>query len=232
MTSNSLLQECIALNAQAIVLMKAGRHVESSLTLRNALEKLEACFKMPSDVADAHCLEPHTFSSVSIECEWTEKIKASSAQNVFTFFPRMFHVTSSSQTKLDLKKTLLILMFNEAISRHVIASLYVSEHNINPHKHLAKVSALYEAVVRAARVSFHYQHAREMLCVIVAATNNFGHISSQLMMFNETASSIEYMIKLLGMSNDGSFAQEEVQLFFESVCIFLEGRNLRNAPAA
>jgi len=234
---NSLLQECINLNAEAIVHMKAGRHVESSLTIRNALEKLDVCFKMSQDHANdyyhqsqSHC--PHTYTSVSIENAGTERIKATSATNNFIFYPRMFHVTSTGQSKIDLRKTLLILMFNEAVSRHIIACSYVNEHKVNPHQYLYKVSKLYETVVKAARVSLPYQNAKEMLCLIMAATNNFGHIASQLMMFQETTSSIDYMIKLLGMSNVGSFGADDINLFFESVCIFLEGRNLRIAPAA
>jgi hypothetical protein len=144
----------------------------------------------------------------------------------------MFDITSAGNSKLDFKKTLLILMFNEASSRHIIAAVYVQEQGILPHHYLSKVLPLYEAVVKAARISFHFRDAREMLCVIVAATNNFGHISSQLLLFTETRDSIDYMIRLLEMSNETSFGPQDVHLFFESICIFMEGGNLRNAPAA
>lgn len=97
---------------------------------------------------------------------------------------------------------------------------------------MSKILTLYEGVVKTARVSLRFQDAREMLCVIVAATNNFGHVSSQLLLFTETRDSIDYMIRLLGMSEEKTFGSADVHLFFESVCIFMEGRNLRNAPAA
>jgi hypothetical protein len=249
-----LLQDCLRFNDEAIVLTRSGQLVQGALFLRKSLENLELCFQyqrshLPS-VGRSHRAtmqvpsgpqttnlnptddEEFQFKSISIESDWTEQLKAISAQNALSFYPRMFRIVSAGQSQVDLKKALLILMFNEAVSRHIIAALFVHRHKMLPDSHMTQVMAMYEAILRAARASFRFSDSKKLLCVIVAAANNFGHVASHLMLFRETRESIEYTIRLLEISDDSSFGAVDVHLFFESICIFLEGRNLRNAPAA
>ncbi|CAB9497342.1 expressed unknown protein [Seminavis robusta] len=262
-----VLGQCIELNTQAIIRMREGKFVESSLMLNNALEKLELCLQEPSPQSmyttsptrnghpsssshGRHSASPVTdiseaapseqahgscqYTSVSIESPLTNQIvKKATPENVFSFYPRMFHVTCKGRADpMELMKITMIVMFNEALARHAIALMYLSQCKVNPEKHLTRVLGLYQKIMVLAQSCFQYSDVREMLCVLVAATNNYGHISSQLLLFNETRESINHIIQLLALSNEHSFLPDDVRLFFESVCIFLEGRTLRNAPAA
>jgi hypothetical protein len=255
-----VLMKCLDLNSQAIVCMKEGRVVESSLILRNALETLEGCFLpqprdyvcprvhsrnvqalyhgVPSICSMAVMSNPSgrggcSYTSVSIERQWTRNIAKVSPDNVFSFYPRMFDITCKGYIdSMELMKINMIIMFNEAISRHAITLMYLSLYEVNPDIHLRSVLNLYQKIVVRAQRCFQYNDVHEMLCVLVAAANNYGHIASQLLLFDETRDSISNMIHLLAISDKNSFLHDDVRLFFESVCIFLEGRNLCNAPAA
>jgi hypothetical protein len=256
-----VLLKCLDLNTQAIVCMKEGRVVESSLILRTALEKLEGCFApLPQycvcprvharnvqapyhgAVTDSgvgtYVLSPSgrggcSYISVSIERQWTKNIAKISPDNVFSFYPRAFDITCHGDIDaMELMKITMIIMFNEAVSRHAVTLMYLSLHKVHPDIHLRSVLSLYQKIVVHAQRCFQYNDVHEMLCVLVAAANNYGHIASQLLLFDETRDSISNMINLLAISDGNSFLHDDVRLFFESVCIFLEGHNLCNAPAA
>ena len=150
----------------------------------------------------------------------------------FAFFDRLYHINNENARKMGLMKVYVILLFNRAVCQHVNAMVFLSKNNIIPDVLLGKVLCLYERVFEVVRTSFYRQDLREMLCLLVAAANNSGHISSKLMLFTETRQCIARVMHLLAVSDESAFETEDLQVLFWSTCIFLEGRNLRNAPAA
>lgn len=257
-----VIKKCLGLNTQAILCMKEGRAVESSLILRSALEVLEGCLVPQPNVCprvharnvqaqnqgvsstssvtamDSCALNPIepggcTYASVSIERQWTQHIDKVSPENVFSLYPRMFNITCKRDIdSMELTKIAMIMMFNEALSHHAVTWMHLPLYKVNPAIHLRSVMSLYQKIVEHSQRCFHYSDVHEMLCVLVAATNNYGHIASQLLLFDETRDSISNMIHLLAISDENSFLHDDLHLFFESVCIFLEGSNLCNSPAA
>jgi hypothetical protein len=173
------------------------------------------------------------YNTVSIESQWTKNIAKVSPDNVFSFYPRMFNIICKGDIdSMELTKITMILMFNEALSRHAVTLMYLSLYKVNPVFHLTSIMRLYQKVLVHAQRCFQYSDFREMLCVLVAATNNYGHIVSQLLLFDETRDCISNMIHFLSISDEDSFLPDDLRLFLEGVCIFFEGRYLCIAPAA
>ena len=174
-----------------------------------------------------------TFTSVRINNSVIDVTDTLSEDNIFAFFDRMFHISHENASTLGLLKVYALMLFNQAVSQHVNATIFLSKNpDVNPDEYLSKVLWLYERVIEVARSSFHSLDVREMLCILVAASNNSGHISSKLMLFSETRQCIARVIHLLAVSDESSFTKKDLEVIFWSTCIFLEGRNLQNAPAA
>ena len=173
------------------------------------------------------------FTSIRIDNSFIDVTDTLSEDNVFAFFDRMFHISHENASIFGLMKVYALMLFNQAVSQHVNAMIYLSKNpGVNPDIHLSKVLWLYERVIEVARTSFHSLDVQEMLCILVAASNNSGHISSKLMLFSETQQCIARVMHLLAISDESSFTRKDLEVLFWSTCIFLEGKNLRNAPAA
>jgi hypothetical protein len=134
---------------------------------------------------------------------------------------------------MDIVKVYMIILYNLSVSRHINALLYLSNKKISPERHLTAVLMLYETIFQVAQTCLQHQDHMEMLNILVAAANNVGHISSHLFLFKETRESINRVLQMLSLSDEASFSStEDLQIFFWSVCTFLEGQDLHNAPAA
>jgi len=213
---------------------------------------------------------PLSFISVSIEAIIPDRI-SSQPHNVFTLYPRMLcflganHESTAgpADSDVDLVRVYLLLLYNLAMSRHVLALLYLYEHpDQYPDPHLTPVLLLYEMIFQVAHQTGNlareqqeqssttttstdrhpshgscqahpHQQPGTLLHILVAAANNIGHIASHMGLFCETRQSIQRMFQLLATSQDQYFcATEDLQIVFYSLCIFLEGNHLNNAPAA
>jgi len=231
------LQNCVDWNTNAVALTLAGRKDEAIVTIKKSLKVLETLFNASKQqgmdihskpsTSTSHQAQHSPIVSVPILDAQQACANVNSPANLFTFYPRMFRIVDSSN--LGISQLLVVLLFNLAVTSHVDA---ISEEEPQP-AHLRKVLELYETAMRVAHTAWCPEDAQTLLSVLIALTNNVGHIHSHLLNFQQTRESLALQMHLLGQATEESpLAMEDYEVFFESVCIYLDGNDLCLAPAA
>ena len=234
------LQHCINWNTNAVALTLAGRNDEAISTIKKSLKVLESLFnasKQGVDIRSGSSADstttPNTSQApiVSVPILSAEQAlqNVNSPSNLFTLYPRMFRIAPDAGNKMSISKILVILLYNLAIASHAEA---LAEESPSP-AHLKKVLELYETAMRVAHTSRSPQDAEELLCVLLALTNNVGHVHSHMLNFQQTRESLSLQMHLLARATqENPLAVEDYEIYFESVCVFLDGHDLCLAPAA
>jgi len=237
------------LNAQAIGLMMAGNHKESTRTMIQALQELYACtdsveLMQQEGAGQAVAMSggpllPACFISVPLELTAKMLDPTLLETNIFTFCPRMFHVGSLEDAlQLGVPKVLMIALFNTAMARHISN---LSAKRVNT-RNLHAVASLYNKVLEVGNTSLgpDDNDAQQMASVLAATMNNMGHIASHLLLFTETQSCITMLMNLLSsmtvyaedQQEAANIAADDLVLFYSSICVFLDSAGLCVAPAA
>jgi hypothetical protein len=228
------LKNCIDWNTSAVALTLAGRTDEAISTIKKSLKVLETLFnasKQNSDLSSSASQQRQQARNQSPIVSVPVPVSISddnSPSNLFTFYPRMFRI-SSDANDLSISKILVVLLYNLAVASHMDT---ISEDTPNPQQ-LKKVLELYETAMRVAHTSWTTKDAEQFLCVLLALTNNVGHIHSHMLNFQQTRESLSLQMHLLARATEENpLALEDYEVFFESVCVFLDGHDLCLAPAA
>ena len=235
------LQNCINWNTNAVALTLAGRNDEAISTIKKSLKVLETLFNASKQGVDVCSTRSSTHTSTSSASKQSPIISVpilnngqaavdvNSPSNLFTLYPRMFRIAEDAANKLTISKILVVLLYNLAVASHIEA---ITQESPCP-RHLKKVLELYETAMRVAHTSWSTQDAEEFLCVLLALTNNVGHVHSHLLNFQQTRESLSLQMHLLARATeDNPLAMEDYEIYFESVCVFLDGHDLCLAPAA
>lgn len=235
------IQNCINWNTDAVALTLAGRKDEAITTIKKSLKVLETLFNASKQGVDIYATDSSTpitpsasaqspaIVSVPIITNGQGDLNLNSPSNLFTMYPRMFRIADDAADKLSISKILVVLLYNLAVASHIDA---ISQENPCP-RHLKKVLELYETAMRVAHTSWSTQDAEELLCVLLALTNNVGHVHSHLLNFQQTRESISLQMHLLARATEENpLDMEDYEIYFESVCVFLDGHDLCLAPAA
>lgn len=234
------LQHCINWNTNAVALTLAGRNDEAITTIKKSLKVLETLFNaskqgdnIRSASSSASLASPTIAQSpiVSVPILNAEQAlkNVNSPSNLFTLYPRMFRIAPDAANKLSISKILVVLLYNLAIASHIEA---ITQESPCP-SHLKKVLELYETAMRVAHTSWSTHDAEELLCVLLALTNNVGHVHSHMLNFQQTRESLSLQMHLLARATEENpLAMEDYEIYFESVCVFLDGHDLCLAPAA
>lgn len=183
--------------------------------------KLPAYFSVPVTSAD--------------DCESQPLI--SSDDQLFTFYNRMFEITETDILKnLGVSKTFVLLLFNFAMAHHIHAARHhIERQEATPTRQLrlAAIVQMYQSVTLAAKSSLNAEEVGSILCVIIAATNNAGHLHSFLHNFEQIQSSLHLQLQLIGLSyGPCAIPKVDCALLFSSVYAFFEGPGLCLPPAA
>ena len=229
------LQNCIDWNTNAVALTLAGRKEEAVSTIKKSLRVLETLFNASKQGIDIPELRhANTIASgpqspiVSVPILNMQEVSINSPSNLFTLYPRMFRIVGSIQ-QLSISKILVVLLYNLAVASHMEA---ITQDTPNP-QNLKKVLELYETAMRVAHTSWSTQDAEQLLCVLLALTNNVGHVHSHLLNFQQTRESLSLQMHLLARATEENpLEMHDYEIFFESVCVFLDGHDLCLAPAA
>ena len=228
------LQNCIDWNTNAVALTLAGRKDEAVTTIKKSLKVLETLFNASKQGYDIPELTANGAASntgapiVSVPILNMEEVTINSPSNLFTLYPRMFRIVGNMQ-QLSISKILVVLLYNLAVASHMEA---ITQETPNP-QHLKKVLELYETAMRVAHTSWSTQDAEELLCVPLALTNNVGHVHSHMLNFQQTRESLSLQMHLLARATEENpLDMQDYEVFFESVCVFLDGHDLCLAPAA
>jgi len=237
MTSLSL-QNCIDWNTNAVALTLAGRQEEAVSTIKKSLRVLETLFnasKQGLDIPELRNLnnsapgqqQAHA-TVISVPIMTAPETSIDSPANLFTFYPRMFRIVGGVQ-QLSISKILVVLLYNLAVTSH----MEVTTQEAPCPEQLRKVLELYETAMRVAHTSWTTQDAEQLLCVLLALTNNVGHVHSHMLNFQQTRESLSLQMHLLARATEENpLDMQDYGVFFESVCVFLDGHDLCLAPAA
>ncbi|CAB9516560.1 expressed unknown protein [Seminavis robusta] len=227
------IKNCIDWNTNAVALTLAGRKDEAISTIKKSLKVLETLFNASKQGMEIPELQSTSSQQSSyqppvVSVPIATSTNVNSPANLFTFYPRMFRITSEAKD-LSISKILVVLLYNLAVASHMDA---ITEEIPDP-QHLKKVLELYETAMRVAHTSWNTADAEQLLCVLLALTNNVGHIHSHLLNFQQTRESLSLQMHLLARATEENpLAMEDYEIYFESVCVFLDGHDLCLAPAA
>ena len=161
----------------------------------------------------------------------------SSDDQVFTFYDRMFEITETDIVRnLGVSKTFVLLLFNFAMAHHIHAAKHhIERQEATPNREfrLSAILQMYESATVAAKSSLTADELGEILCVIIAANNNIGHLQSFLHNFAKVQCSLTLQLQLIGLSyGPCAIPVVDYAILFSSVFVFLEGPGLCLAPAA
>jgi hypothetical protein len=229
---NSIMN-CIDWNSDAVALTISGRKDEAICTIKKSLKVLETLFNASKQNPDMNFSVsqergPTRPQSPLASVPIAASINDNSPSNLFTFYPRMFRINRDA-THLSISKILVVLLYNLAVASHMDT---ISEDIPDPER-LKKVLELYETAMRVAHTSWTTKDAEEFLGVLLALTNNVGHIHSHLLNFQQIRESLSLQMHLLARATEENpLAMADYEVFFESVCVFLDGHDLCLAPAA
>lgn len=229
------LQNCIDWNTNAVALTLAGRKEEAVSTIKKSLRVLETLFnasKQGLDIPELHATNTSSQGPqnpiVSVPIMNMQEVDINSPANLFSVYPRMFRIVGDIQ-QLSISKILVVLLYNLAVASHMEA---ITQETPNPQQ-LKKVLELYETAMRVAHTSWSTQDAEQLLCVLLALTNNVGHVHSHMLNFQQTRESLSLQMHLLARATEENpLDMQDYEVFFESVCVFLDGHDLCLAPAA
>jgi hypothetical protein len=151
--------------------------------------------------------------------------------NLFSFFPRAFHLMCDSGDEgLVVSHVLVVLIYNLALATHVCA---LRAGKMTQHR-LVQIMNLYQNGLTLAQSFLTAEDGAWMLSVQLALTNNQGYVFSQGQWFSETRECLTWLMHLLELSSSENtqVAMQDYEIFFESVCVYLDGNDLCLAPAA
>ena len=172
---------------------------------------------------------------------------------IFTFYNRMYEITKTDFVHhLGVPKTFVLLLFNFAMAHHIHAANDVTRHffthnasnnqaapssSVSRKFRLSTILEMYQSVSIAARSTLSIEEVKDVLCVIMAAANNTGHLHSYLQEFDKVKSSLTLQLQLMGLlSLEGpigcAIPKIDHAILLSSVYVFLEGPGLSNSPAA
>ena len=229
-----------------------SQHLALSMHRKQELEalqektELELANQIEREQSFHHTHEmPPSLASVSIENVLPHIDPILLQHNALVFCPRMFYLSLTDANKLGLSKVFMILLYNQAVSKHVQGLLYMTNYKNHASRHhspqelLATVYRLYQATLEISRVGFSAGDHRQLTGVLAAATNNAGHVASSLQLHQETNRHIQFLKNLMtaytanrSVAAPGSLPLDAESIFFESLCIFMEGTFLTLAAAA
>jgi len=231
------LQNCIDWNTNAVALTLAGRKDEAIKTIKKSLKVLETLFnasKQGIAIPELSATNANTSAQgpqapvVSVPIMNMQEVTINSPANLFSLYPRMFRIVGDVQ-QLSISKILVVLLYNLAVASHMEV---ITQDTPNP-QHLKKVLELYETAMRVAHTSWSTQDAEELLVVLLALTNNVGQVHSHMLNFQQTRESLSLQMHLLARATEENpLDMQDYEIFFESVCVFLDGHDLCLAPAA
>lgn len=232
------------MNAHALALIQTGRCEEGIRCIKEALAllqpHLDSCTpEVPPPAPQHNRQRPYYSVSVLSEAQVQQSILLS-CDNVFHFYPRMFNITEYNADKFGASKLFVLLLFNLAIAHHVHAALLhqkcgpIREETVASRQmRLTTILKMYQSVILATRTSLHPDEVGSLLCILIAAANNAGHLNACLQNFQEMQSSLNLEMQLLGLSyGPVAIPQEDYDLFFGSIFLFVEGPGLILSPAA
>lgn len=250
-------QDCIVLNAQAIAMIQSGRCEEGIHCIKNALAVLQPHLETPAEEAIQKKVNNRPYYSVPVMEDYQlRQSRLLSSENIFTFYPRMFNITEFNPANFGPHKVFVVLLFNLAIAHHMHAALLhqnddcMSDDSQNSSSmpwscmevgetaesrtfRLTTILKMYQSVILATRTSLHPDEVGSLLCILIAAANNAGHLNSCLHNFQEMQSSLNLEMQLLGLSyGPCAIPDPDYEIFFSSVFVFLEGPGLCLSPAA
>ena len=219
------LRNCIDWNSNAVALLREGRKKEAADTIKKSLKSLEALFhstREASTMSTTDNYQQSVVNSVLVEGPTSRN----SPSNLFSFYPKMLNISSSASS---ISQVLVVLLYNLAVLSHIDVMIQKPP---SPQR-LMKSLELYETAMKVAHTSWTAQDADSMVLVLLAVTNNVGHIHSHLLNFQQTRESLSLQMHLLSRACEESpIPMDDYEVFFESVCTFLDGHDLTLAPAA
>jgi hypothetical protein len=238
----SRFQDSIVLNAHALALIQSNQCEEAIAGLKEALSLLQPHLDNCTHEDPYWDSPKRPYYSVPVLSE--ENLQKSillSSDNVFNFYPRMFNIVEYDANKFGASKVFVLLLFNLAIAHHVHAVLLhqtdspscPEETAYSRQFRLTTILKMYQSVILATRTSLHPEEVGSLLCILIAAANNAGHLNACLHNFKEMQSSLDLEMQLLGLSyGPCAIPEQDYEIFFSSIYVFLEGPGLCLPPAA
>ena len=240
------------MNAQAIALIQSGRCEEAIRCIKDALAVLQPYLNSKpqrESFADNSSKDRPYYSVPVMEEYQIRRSKLLSTDNIFSYYPRLFNITEFNADKFGPSKVFVILLFNLANAHHVHASLLhqnsdTTRHGSDPwfgqketassrNFRLSTILKMYQSVIQATRASLHPDEVGSLLCVLIAAANNAGHLNASLQNFEEMQSSLNLEMQLMELSyGPCTIPDPDYEIFFSSIFVFLEGPGLCLSPAA
>jgi len=173
----------------------------------------------------------------------TEEANALSPDNLFTLYPRVFDISvQEGVEEINEARLMVVLLYNLAVLTHirVLAAAERESSNLgrafnqDGDKAMRHVRALYRNVMKCIYTTWSQEDADEMVLLLLAVACNAGHVNSHRTDFGATRESLGVLLRLVTLTTARlTIPTDDFAIFFDSVCIFLEGAvDLCIAPAA
>jgi len=174
----------------------------------------------------------------------TEEANALSPDNLFTLYPRVFDISvQEGAEEINEARLMVVLLYNLAVLTHIrvlaaaereSSKLGRRAFNQGGDKAMRHVRALYRNVMKCIYTTWSQEDADEMVLLLLAVACNSGHVNSHRTDFGATRESLGVLLRLVTLTTARlTIPTDDFAIFFDSVCIFLEGAvDLCIAPAA
>jgi hypothetical protein len=235
-------------NSLAVSLIQGGSYLQAVQVLKTALltlkEPAEMLSCLPSEArpnrmnattvgqSEAPCVHPRTIPGSlrhgiqRVRLLSRENSLALSPSNLFPLYASAFTLDSDVALRFSEAGWMAILLFNLGVTCHLQALI----HHPGDDRAMKQVMDTYRKVMK---VVYYMWDADERAWLIMALTCNMGHVHSHRMDFSATRHCLSLLLRLTTQPYAKKLLPpEDYKVFFDTVCLLLEGMDLTNAPAA
>mgnify|MGYP005850513085 CR=1 FL=1 len=234
------------LNNAAVAKLAEGNHNEAIKLIKICLINLKANLDVKADnnsekrgidIGIGDFRSPLIQSVPVCDQMTSNSLSARSSDNLFSFFTGAFVFENALEIHQQSPHLIIVLLYNFALSFHLLALQLQLQHQHEGKRdkdsqcYLTQAKNMYQSALDMICREREEEDLEQLTSILMATTNNLGHVHSHFLNFAETRECVQLMSYLMAHPTlADELSDEDLDIFNGSLSSFVS--DLTIAPAA